>query len=112
MSTMLRSLLVGIALCLGAGCAMVPGPAPDDPDFAPVLPEMPEPTAAQPGSLYNPGSATFLFEDRKARRVGDLITVRLVENTQAQKKADTKIKKDDSTEVIAPTLFGRANPLI
>lgn len=100
------------SLSMLSGCVMMPGPQPDDPTFAPVLPDMAPPAAAQPGSLYNPVGASFLFEDRKAARVGDLITVQLVENTQAQKKADTKIKKDDQTDINPPLLFGRSNPLI
>jgi len=95
-----------------AGCAMLPGPQPDDPEFAAILPTIPEPPAGQPGSLFNPVTASFLFEDRKASRVGDLITIRLVENTEAQKKADTKIKKDDSTEIAAPVIFGRTDPTL
>lgn len=110
-SHMLLRWLAPMTLLL-SGCAAMPGPSPDDPEFAPVFPEQPTPAAAQPGALYNPGTASFLFEDRRASRVGDLITVRLVENTQAQKKADTKIKKDDKTEIDPPLIFGRANPTI
>ncbi len=74
------------------------------------MPDMQLTTVAQPGSLYNPGTASYLFEDRRATRVGDLITIRLTENTQAQKKADTKIKKEDETSVTAPVILGRPNP--
>lgn len=112
MNARLYSPLLPMLLSLLSGCAALPGPHPDDPEFAPILPAMPEPSAAQPGALYNPGTANFLFEDRRASRVGDLITIRLVENTQAQKKADTKIKKNDSTEIDPPLIFGRSNPQI
>ena len=112
MNTQYSKFLLPVLLPALVGCVVMPGPAPDDPEFAPVMPAIPEPAAAQPGALYNPGTANFLFEDRKASRVGDLITVRLVENTQAQKKADTKIKKDDSTEISPNLIFGRANPMV
>lgn len=112
MKTGIVWLLASVGLLQLSGCAALPGPTPDDPDFAPVLPELPQPAAAVPGALYNPGTANFLFEDRRASRVGDLITVSLVENTKAQKKADTKIKKEDETDVSPPLLFGRTNPLI
>lgn len=107
----MKAIVLLTAFALSA-CTTLQMPSPDDPAFAPVMPLDPEPAAAQPGALYNPGTANFLFEDRKASRVGDLITVRLVENTQAQKKADTKIKKDDKTEIDPPLIFGRANPMI
>lgn len=94
------------ALLLLSGCQSMQGPRPDDPMFAPVLPDIPPAAPGTAGSLYNVSTANYLFEDRKAVRVGDVITIRLVENMQAQKKADTKIKKDDKTELSPPVLFG------
>ncbi len=59
------------------------------------------------GAIYHTGFDSGLFEDRRARRVGDLLTVILVERTQAQKSASTSTSKDSSTSLPAPTLFGR-----
>ena len=44
--------------------------------------------------------------DRKASRIGDLITITLNENTNASKNADTEIKNNDSNE-LSPTISGR-----
>jgi flagellar L-ring protein precursor FlgH len=57
-----------------------------------------------------------LFEDIKARQVGDLLTVILEEQTDASKTASTDISKDTSTEISAPTILGKdieldGNPL-
>lgn len=74
----------------------------------PAVPETqrhaPVPTA---GAIYNGGSGHALFEDPKARTQGDLLTVLLVEKTQAQKSAETSTSKESSAEITNPTLLGR-----
>jgi len=48
-----------------------------------------------------------LFEDVKARRVGDILTIRLVEKTDAQKDANTQAERTALTKVKAPMLMGQ-----
>jgi flagellar L-ring protein precursor FlgH len=48
-----------------------------------------------------------LFEDIKARYVGDILTIVLAEKTDAKKKANTKSSKENTLETGATTLFGR-----
>lgn len=72
---------------------------------------MPEPpVAAEPalatGAIYQAGLGAGLFEDVKARRVGDTITVRLVESTSASASASTNTQRGTSSEISNPTLFG------
>lgn len=67
----------------------------------------PAPVQPTSGAIYNAGTGFALFEDPKARVAGDLLTVLLVEKTQAQKKAATSTSKDSSTEIINPILLGR-----
>lgn len=97
-----------------SGC-MAPAPKPDDPYYAPVLPRTPLPAAQNNGSIYQSGFENNLFGDRKAYRVGDIITITLNERTQASKNTNTQIQKDSSADIGAPTLFGMAvapqNPL-
>ena len=96
-----------IALFL-TGCANVIPPRPDDPFYAPVIPVAMETTEgiAQPGSLFTQTKASFLYSDRRASRIGDLITVSLNERTNASKNADTEIKNND-TNSLTPTISGR-----
>ncbi len=47
-----------------------------------------------------------LFEDLKARRVGDVLTIKLVEKTDATKSADTNVDKDTDVNIENPVLFG------
>ena len=75
--------------------------------MAPTARSLPPPPPSTPGAIYNPAGGFALFEDTKARVVGDLLTVVLVERTQASKKAETSTAKDTSADIGNPTLFGR-----
>lgn len=98
----MRAFLPLVVMLALAGCA---GNSVKDDDALP-----PEVTATPPvasdGAIYAANSGLSLFEDQKAHRVGDLLTVLLVEKTDAQKKADTSSAKKDSVGASAPTLFG------
>ncbi len=59
------------------------------------------------GTIYQSGADTRLFEDLKAKRVGDILTVRLVEETNASKNAATKTSKSTSATLVNPMVFGR-----
>jgi flagellar L-ring protein precursor FlgH len=64
------------------------------------------PAAPVDGAIYAAGTEMAIFEDLKARRVGDLLTIVLRESTSASKSASTKTKKDSSIDLPAPTLVG------
>jgi flagellar L-ring protein precursor FlgH len=70
------------------------------------MPAEPAPPPAESGAVYRPTTSISLFEDVKARRVGDTLTIRLAERTQASKSASTDAKKDTSTDTGTPTLLG------
>ncbi|MCQ4269819.1 flagellar basal body L-ring protein FlgH [Pseudomonas kuykendallii] len=97
-----------------AGC-VAPAAKPNDPYYAPVMPRTPMPAAATNGSIYQPGFDQNLYSDRKAFRVGDIITITLQERTQASKNASSDISKDSSANLGLTSLFGGAvsgtNPL-
>jgi len=58
------------------------------------------------GSIYNVATARPLFEDRRARLVGDTLTINIAEKTAAAKKSDTKADRAHSTDVSVPTISG------
>ncbi|WP_179589866.1 flagellar basal body L-ring protein FlgH [Pseudomonas sp. KB-10] len=101
-------------LLLSSGC-MAPTAKPDDPYYAPVLPRTPLPAAQNNGSIYQAGFENGLYDDRKAFRVGDIITITLNERTQASKNANSNIQKDSSANLGVTSLFGSTpsvtNPL-
>lgn len=95
--------LVCCLLCLLPGaCALAPAQAP----MAPA-PAVPAANAPASGSIYQASTSLALFEDQKARRVGDVLTILLVERTAAEKSASTSASKDSTTGIASPTLFGR-----
>lgn len=106
-------LLISGSLLLG-GC-VAPAPKPNDPYYAPVLPRTPIPAAQNNGAIYQAGFETNLFDDRKAHRVGDIITITLNERTQASKNANSQVQKNSDTEIGVPTILGMTvspkNPL-
>ena len=59
------------------------------------------------GAIYQAGRSMDLFADLKARHVGDVLTIRLQESTNATKNAVTKTSKTTSLANIGPTLFGK-----
>lgn len=59
------------------------------------------------GSLWSENnSKAFLFQDSKASRVGDIITVRIVENAKGSKDATTKTARDSSIATKLNAFFG------
>ena len=95
-------------LCLTSGCASIEQAKtlPNDPDFAPILPEMEEEPIVPTGSLFKVNYVNNIYSDSKAHRVGDIISVILNESTQAQKNAKTELKKASSATLDPITGLG------
>jgi flagellar L-ring protein precursor FlgH len=101
----IRSPITAVALAaLLGGCATIAGPRPGS--YPPAAPEVPTPPPPESGAVYQPTTSISLFEDVKARRVGDTLTIRLAERTQATKSASTDASKDTTTDTGTPTLLG------
>lgn len=78
--------------------------------YPPVLPpEVPPPPKIR-GTIYQPGFEVLLYQDRIARRVGDVLTVRLEEATQGEYRAKTKTDKKATLNYPIPVLFGKPVP--
>jgi flagellar L-ring protein precursor FlgH len=91
--------LAAVALLIAACGAMPLQEIPGDPAFAPLAASAPAPDFRNQGGVQYASFGTSLFSDRRAMRVGDIITIRLRERTQASKDADTEITKDQNIEV-------------
>lgn len=102
-------IVIVLSVLAMTGCAQVIPPQPNDPYYAPVISgEDLEQTQklASAGALFHEQRASFLYSDRRATRIGDLITVTLNERTNASKNSDTEIKNNDNNQ-LAPTISGR-----
>jgi len=60
------------------------------------------------GSLYQHNYMFTLFQDRRAYRTGDILTVTLDESTQSSKKANTSTEKSSSIDVPTPTIGAKS----
>ena len=71
-----------------------------------VRPPEPPRVAVPNGSIYQASYSRPLFEDRRARNVGDTITVNIIENTSADKKSNTTTNRSSENNFAVPTLQG------
>lgn len=99
--------LIMVSVLLMTGCQSFVPPSPDDPYFAPKLPPQDQRQMVSGGSLFSTSNEMLLYQDQKANRVGDIITIQLTEVTDATKKADTKTKKESDVSLANPLLAGR-----
>lgn len=83
------------AAVLSAGCASMSPPPPVD-----ILPTAPPPLAMAPrtpppvtGGLFHTASYRPSFEDRRARLVGDNVTIQIVENVTASQKSSSTVDR-------------------
>jgi len=89
-----------------AGCSRSLG---DVRPYAPMQPvQVVQAPVATPtgGAIYRAGPGLNLYGDRRARDVGDLLTINLVENTTAQTSATTQVDKTSEVTMAAPNIAG------
>jgi len=98
-----RVVLLCVCVMSLAACQSLPE---RDPAYAAVRPVALPPVHAGNGSIYQAGHDIRLFEDSRARRVGDLLTINLVETTSASKQSATELSKSTDTSVANPTILG------
>lgn len=102
----MKNLLILVLLASTAittGCST---PKRGDARYAPVMPVYVQGPQRDADSIYQPGTALMLHEDLKARRIGDMLTVLLQEQTDAQKKSATDTAKTTATTITDPVIFG------
>ncbi len=97
--------LILLAAVLLAACVTTPPPTAVHQPMT-MRPEVRSATAPANGSIFNVATARPLFEDRRARFVGDTITINIAEKTAAAKKSDTKAERSDDRTLGIPTITG------
>ncbi|MDI1246640.1 MAG: flagellar basal body L-ring protein FlgH [Rhodoferax sp.] len=101
-----------LAALLLASCAQVPRePLVQQPMTArPEAVRQPPPGAASHGSIYQAGySVQPLFEDRRPRQVGDILTVQVRENVNASKNSAANVSRTGSASAtldLIPSVLG------
>jgi flagellar L-ring protein precursor FlgH len=106
---MTKYLFLCVSLLLSiSGCAVTP-------DSIVKQPMSAKPTAATPvkagsGALFNAAAYHPLFEDRRPRFIGDILTITIAENTSATKTGESSSTKDANASSEITSLFGRNVP--
>ncbi|MBC3880141.1 flagellar basal body L-ring protein FlgH [Undibacterium sp. LX40W] len=97
--------LVMVLSVLGlTACAITPTPIVQQPGM--VRAQTAKNQKEANGAIFQAASYRPLFEDYKARLVGDVLTIAISENTSAAKAAASSGSKAGGASFAAPTLFG------
>ena len=96
-----KYLLLYIAIVFLTGCASLPKNTSDIAEIERVqqskFPDFEYPRVAD-GSLWSELTEISLYPDRRARKIGDIVTVRIVEDPEAQLNANTKTSRSSSLD--------------
>ncbi|WP_295574855.1 flagellar basal body L-ring protein FlgH [Stenotrophomonas maltophilia] len=100
-----RTALACTVVALLGGC-VIAGDVRPYPAMAPIQPIVPPQAAPTAGAIYAAGPTLQLYSDRRARDVGDLLTITLLENTTAQTSANTATNKESNLSLGTPSILG------
>ena len=99
--TLLKTLTI-VAAALWLTACMTRAPIDEEQEWP-----APPPPPPQNGAIYQAGYDVALFENATARRVGDIVTIHLVEATNASKSSSTTTKKASTLALPGPKILGR-----
>ena len=99
----LTTIMVATAL-LACGCSSMRSRS--NADFAATWPEDVQRVAPDNGAIFQTGYDVPLFENPVAHRVGDTVTINLIESTAAQKSSSTNTSKATTAAINAPVFGG------
>ncbi len=98
--------LVAVLAALLSACAAPRAPVTASAPMT-ARPQSFDPSAAAPtGAIFRANSNIFLFEDRKPRIVGDLMTVQINESLNASQTANSSTEKKTSATASLPKIAG------
>ncbi|MEO5368280.1 MAG: flagellar basal body L-ring protein FlgH [Magnetococcus sp. WYHC-3] len=101
------SMLLAVAsVALLSGCGMTRAVHRPPNPVTPVVAESPDSLRPNKGSIWTSTERNALFQDNKARRVGDLLTVNILETSNASKSAKTELSRKTESDMSLGTMFG------
>jgi flagellar L-ring protein FlgH len=103
----IKAYLVCTMLMLSS-CAIAPDSIVKQPMSA--KPQATPIASAKSGAIYNSAGYRPLFEDRRPRFIGDILTINIVENTSATKAGGSSGSKDGQVDSSISSLLGVAVP--
>lgn len=107
----MRTLIVNVitaTLGITLGACSVFNPKVDMPEKTTVQQTPPAPVAmgTPTGSLYSPTSFRPMFEDQRARYVGDVLIVQIQEKINSEQTNKVDASRSDSTSLTLPSMSG------
>ena len=100
----IRSILTVAFCAIASGCVTVTPPTSVHQPIS-ARPASALPAVTTDGAIYSAAFGTsFLFEDRRARRVGDTLTIAITENTNASKRSATNTGRASNNSISVPAL--------
>lgn len=100
------AILAALALLALTGCRTTHENSTPMPVMTPPPPLSEQDPSTNPGSLFSEAEADYLFSDNRARRVGDIVLVNVVENSTGQNKANTDTTRESSMGLTVENMFG------
>jgi len=102
--------LAYLAVLACAACTTVPPTNVHQPMSARPAPRVTVP--AGNGAIYQAGYTRPLFEDRRARYIGDTITIKITESTAASTKSNSKLDAVTAQKAAVDTMGGLPKALV
>jgi flagellar L-ring protein precursor FlgH len=107
MRTTFHPFLAILLLAGLSGCAGATGQQAQSMPERYTLPAVPRVVEAPPeGTIYAASSGLNLYGDSRAKKVGDIVLVRIVETSRGAKEANTKTERESSVSGGVSNLFG------
>ena len=103
MATKLFIMATAVAL---AGCNATLFPRVDVADTTPVEPAAPAPVKVANGAIFQLASYRPLFEDHRARHVGDILVIAIEEKISASQSANSTVEKSGGLDASISALPG------
>lgn len=104
--TMAFKLLAAVAALALAGCNATLFPRVDVADTTPVEPAAPAPVKVANGAIFQLASYRPLFEDHRARHVGDILVIAIEEKISASQSANSTVEKSGGLDASISALPG------
>ena len=104
MNKLIRLSLSTLLIASAVGCAVAPTSIVLQPTSA--APQGSLPAASGNGAIFQSAAYRPLFEDRRARMIGDILTITIAEKTTAGKQDAATSSKSGNATLAVPKLFG------
>ncbi|CCO23985.1 flagellar basal body L-ring protein FlgH [Maridesulfovibrio hydrothermalis] len=103
----MKKSILAVLLCsaISAGCSPVKQAPTPMPVMTPPAQYQAEPVD-NPGSLFTSTDSEYLFDDNRARRIGDIVVVTVTEKSSGKHTSNSKAEKENTTGLDVTNFYG------